>query len=51
MTKPVTTILLDPPYRGGLGLKTIAREMGLPRATVRRRLVEAGLWPREGVTP
>jgi acyl-coenzyme A thioesterase PaaI-like protein len=35
-------------WADGLGIRGIARRMGLPRATVRRRLVEAGLWPREG---
>lgn len=42
---------LAAPWADGLGTRGIAQRMGLPRATVRRRLVEAGPWPREGVTP
>ncbi|MBN2196873.1 MAG: recombinase family protein, partial [Polyangiaceae bacterium] len=32
----------------GHGLKTIAKALGVSRATLRRRLEEAGAWPRAG---
>ena len=33
----------------GHGLKTTAAALGVSRATLRRRLIEVGEWPRSGV--
>jgi DNA invertase Pin-like site-specific DNA recombinase len=40
--RPATALLKE-----GRGLKDVARILKVPRATLRRRLVEAGLWPVE----
>ena len=36
-------------FSQGHGLKTTAKALGVSRATLRRRLIEVGEWPRKGV--
>ena len=42
--RPALSMLDD-----GYGLKAISKSLGVSRATLRRRLVEAGEWPRQEV--
>jgi len=47
--RPKVTIDIRPAlamFQQGHGLKTTARSMGVPVSTLRRRLAEAGEWPR-----
>ena len=49
--RPVVEIDLRPALamlEKGHGLKTTAKALGVARSTLRKRLVEAGEWPRPG---
>ena len=50
--RPVVEVDLRPAIsmlETGFGLKAISKSLGISRATLRRRLVEAGEWPRGAV--